>query len=204
MDELNDWANFAKYESANEAVKQLPKEARNVVFMGDSITERWREQDPDFFAQNKYICRGIRGQVTSQMLARFRRDVIDLHPKVAVILGGTGDVLGNGGFITLENILGNLVSMCELARANDIKPVLCFLLPVSKGGSLNIKVPQLNNLIKAYAEKSGTPYVDYFSAITDGNNGLPKNLSEDGVHPNLDGNKIMERVLKPFIDEALK
>jgi len=198
----SDWANFTKYASANEAAKQLPQSERNVVFMGDSITERWYGQHPDFFTENKYVNRGISGQVTAQMLARFRRDVLDLHPKVAVILCGTGDVLGNGGFITLENIFGNIVSMCELARANDIKVLLCCLLPVSKGGSPNAKIPQLNAMIKAYAEKNATPCVDYFSAMTDGSNGLPKTLSEDGVHPNLEGNKIMERLVQPAIEKT--
>jgi len=201
--QLNDWANFAKYNFANQAVKQFSQNERNVVFMGDSITERWYGQNPDFFNQHKYICRGISGQTTSQMLVRFRKDVIDLHPKVVVILAGTGDILGNGGDITLENILGNIVSMCELARSNNIKPILCFLLPVSKGGSPNMKVPQFNAMIRVYAEESQTPYVDYFLAMTDGNNGLPKNLSEDGVHPNADGNKIMESLVQPVIAKTI-
>jgi lysophospholipase L1-like esterase len=127
--------------------------------------------------------------------------VIDLHPKAVVILAGTGDTLGNGGDITVENIFGNLVSMCELARANNIAPVLCCLLPTSKGGSPNLKVPQLNKLIKDYAEKSQTPCVDYFSAIADKDNGMPKNLSEDSVHPNAEGNRIMESLVLPVIEE---
>ena len=185
-------------------MKQLPQSERNVVFIGNSITEGWYDQDPDFFMQNKYINRGIGGQTSSQMLVRFRRDVIDLHPKIVVILAGTNDIAGNTGYISLENILGNIISMCELARANHIKPVVCSVLPAfdyswSKGKNPNIKIPQLNKMIKAYAEKSGMPYVDYFSAMTDGNNGLPKNLSEDGVHPNLAGDKIMESVVQRVI-----
>ncbi|HEY0298030.1 MAG TPA: SGNH/GDSL hydrolase family protein [Arachidicoccus sp.] len=204
-----DWANFAKYDSVNQIVKQLPQSERKVVFMGNSITEFWNVQDKDFFAQNKYINRGISGQTTSQMLVRFRKDVIDLQPKVVIILAGTNDIAGNTGYISLDNILGNLISMCEIAKANHIKPILCSLLPAfdypwSRGKEPNIKIPQLNAMIKDYADKNKIRYVDYFSAMTDGMGGLPKNLSKDGVHPNLDGNKIMEKLSAPAIEQALK
>lgn len=209
QDQNADWANFGRFDSANLAVKQLPAGDRQVVFMGNSITEGWYRQDKDFFTQNKYINRGISGQTTSQMLIRFRKDVIELAPKVVVILAGTNDIAGNTGFISLDNILGNLVSMCELAKAHHISPVLCSVLPAfdypwRPGKQPNIKIPQLNTLIKEYALKNHIAYVDYFSAMTDGNNGLPKRISGDGVHPNADGNKIMEQTLKPVIDRTLK
>ncbi|MGC4233323.1 MAG: SGNH/GDSL hydrolase family protein [Niabella sp.] len=205
----NDWANFAKYDSANKAVKQLPKVERYVVFMGNSITEGWYKQDKDFFSKNKYINRGISGQTTSQMLVRFRKDVIELQPKIVVILAGTNDIAGNTGYISLENILGNLISMCELAKTSHMIPVLCSVLPAfdypwKSGKEPNIKIPQLNALIKAYALKNKITYVDYFSAMTDGNNGLPKSLSHDGVHPNADGYKVMEKMLAPILDMLLK
>ncbi|ANI88352.1 acylhydrolase [Arachidicoccus ginsenosidimutans] len=204
-----DWANFARFDSANQAVKLLPKSDREVVFMGNSITEGWINQDPSFFSENKFINRGISGQTTSQMLVRFRKDVIDLHPKVVIILAGTNDIAGNTGFISLDNILGNLISMCELAKANHIKPILCSLLPASDypwspGREPNIKIPKLNAMIKDYADKHHIHYVDYFSAMTDGNNAMRKNLAADGVvHPNLDGDKIMEKVALPVIKKTL-
>src|SRR5947209_12361576 len=119
---LNDWPQLARYHDANtKVVAPLRNEAR-VVFMGDSITDSWN--DPKFggfFPGKPYIDRGISGQTTPQMLVRFRADVIDLRPKIVVILAGTNDLAGNTGPMTLEEIEGNLASMAELANANSIK-----------------------------------------------------------------------------------
>ena len=79
-----DWAQYGRYELQN-AVLDRPVE---VVFMGNSITDNWIGADPDFFARNGFVDRGISGQTTAEMLARFRRDVIDLNPKAVVILAG--------------------------------------------------------------------------------------------------------------------
>ena len=121
----NDWAQYKRYSKANSEVTVRPK----AVLMGDSITDGWFSQDPEFFKTNNFLGRGISGQVTSHMLARFRRDVIDHHPKYVVILAGINDIARNNGYISLENTFGNIVSMCELAKANKIKPVLCTLVP---------------------------------------------------------------------------
>ena len=97
----NDWAQFNRYSKANSEVTVKPL----AVLMGDSITDGWLRQDPEFFKANNLAGRGISGQVTSHMLMRFRRDVIDLHPKYVVILAGINDIARNNGYISLEKIL---------------------------------------------------------------------------------------------------
>lgn len=113
-----DWANFGRFEKENAALAEHPK----VVLMGNSITEGWIAKRPDFFAENGYASRAISGQTTSQMLVRFRADVVELHPQVAVICGGTNDLAQNTGYISLEHILDNIQSMAELARATASGP----------------------------------------------------------------------------------
>ena len=123
-----DWAKFSRYEAANDTVKVRPR----AVFMGDSITDNWAKKDMDFFTSNNFVGRGISGQTTSHMLVRFRRDVVDLNPKYVVIMAGTNDIALNNGEISHENILGNIISMCEIAKANKIKPILCSVLPADR------------------------------------------------------------------------
>ena len=123
-----DWAKFYRYEQANDTISLPPR----VVFIGDSITDNWARKDGEFFSSNNFAGRGISGQTTSHMLVRFRRDVIDLKPEYVVILAGTNDIALNNGLISLENIMGNIQSMCELAIQNDIKPVLGSVLPADK------------------------------------------------------------------------
>ena len=119
--QTKDWAQFERYESKNDSIITPPA----VVFMGNSITDCWADTVPAFFTDNNFVGRGISGQVSSQMLVRFQEDVINLHPKVVVICCGTNDIAQNNGYISLEHILQNIKSMCELARANKIKPVVC-------------------------------------------------------------------------------
>ena len=124
-----DWAQYGRYERQNAALAGEPVE---VVFMGNSITDNWIGADPDFFARNGFVDRGISGQTTAEMLARFRRDVIDLNPKAVVILAGINDIAQNNGAIKLENVFGNIVSMCELAKFNGIRVMLCSVLPCDR------------------------------------------------------------------------
>ncbi len=170
------------------------------VLMGDSITELWWQLDTPFFKNNNFVGRGISGQTTSEMLVRFRRDVLDLKPQYVFIMAGTNDIAQNNGIIFLENILGNLESMVELAKIHRIKPILCSVLPAAsfiwrKDLSPAQDIIRLNDMIREYASKQGIPYIDYHSILTDKNGGLPKEYAKDGVHPNIAAYKIMEEFL---------
>src|SRR6476620_181986 len=128
---LKDWPQLARYHDDNTKVNPPAKTEQRVVFMGDSITDGWDAPNMGgFFPGKPYVNRGISGQTTPQMLIRFRPDVIDLKPKVVVILAGTNDLAGNTGPSTLEAIEGNLMSMAELAKANGIKVVFSSVMPV--------------------------------------------------------------------------
>src|SRR5262245_33602148 len=129
---LNDWPALARYREDNKKVTTPARNEQRVVFMGDSITDSWdNPTNGGFFPGKPYVNRGISGQTTPQMLIRFRRDVIELKPKVVVILAGTNDLAGNTGPTTLDAIQDNLTSMAELAAAHGIRVVFASLLPVS-------------------------------------------------------------------------
>jgi lysophospholipase L1-like esterase len=203
-----DWPQLEHFSSANKELPNVKTNENRVVFMGNSITIGWSHHQPEFFEDKPYVNRGISGQTTPQMLVRFRQDVIDLNPKVVVILAGTNDIAGNTGPSSLEMIADNLMSMAELAEANDIKVVLCSVLPAfdypwRKGLKPNEKIPALNNMIEEYARRKGFVYLDYFSAMTDGNNGLRQDLGSDGVHPNKKGYELMAPLAEKAIANAL-
>jgi lysophospholipase L1-like esterase len=177
--------------------------------MGNSITEGWGSLDPGFFKGKPYINRGISGQTTPQMLVRFRADVINLKPTVVVILAGTNDIAGNTGPSTLEMIEDNLTSMAELAKANGILVILSSVLPVfdypwKPGMNPVVKIAKLNEWIKHYANQHGLIYLDYYSSMVDERKGLKSAYTEDGVHPNEAGYKIMAPLTEEAIAKALK
>ncbi len=204
-----DWPWLNRFAEDNKKLP-APKQGENrAVFMGNSITEGWKNADSAFFASHPYINRGISGQTTPQMLLRFRQDVIDLKPAVVVILAGTNDIAGNTGPSTVDQILDNISSMAELAKAHNIKVVLSSVLPAydypwKPGLEPAEKIVALNKMIKDYATKKGFVYLDYFSSMADERHGLKAGLGDDGVHPNLAGYKIMEPLVEKAIKEALK
>jgi lysophospholipase L1-like esterase len=212
---LNDFANFARYRDANMKLSSPAKDEDRVVFMGDSITDSWKLAE--YFPGKPYVNRGISGQTTSQMLIRFRPDVIDLRPKVVVILAGTNDIAGNTGPITLEAIEGNIASMVDLAHAHGIRVVLSSVLPVSdynknaQGGQIvrtvqrpPEKILALNDWMKKYSAERNLIYLDYYSASVDAQGFLKPDIANDGLHPNAKGYEIMKPLAEAAIAAALK
>ncbi|MDB5195926.1 MAG: acylhydrolase [Flaviaesturariibacter sp.] len=204
-----DWENRKRYAAENSALGLPAQGEKRVVFMGNSITEGWIKTDSAFFAGKPYINRGISGQTTPQMLLRFRDDVIALKPKVVVILAGINDIAGNTGPVTLEYIVGNIISMAELAKTNGIRVILSSVLPAydfpwRRGLEPAKKVKRLNEMILAYALKNRITYVDYYSSMVDDQGGLPQKFSVDGVHPSLAGYKVMEPLVERGITKALQ
>src|SRR6188472_1133489 len=192
---LSDYANFARYREANSKLAPPAKGEDRVVFMGDSITDGWKLDQ--YFPGAPYVNRGISGQTTSQMLLRFRSDVIDLHPKVVVILAGTNDISANTGPITLEGIENNYKSMVELAHVNGINVVFASVMPISdynknaKGEPIirsvqrpPAQIAALNEWIKKYCAEKKLVYLDYFSAMADEKGFLKPDIANDGLHPN--------------------
>jgi acyl-CoA thioesterase I len=212
---FNDWAFLARFREADQELGAPKAGETRVVFMGDSITEGWGMKgsggEPDrgvFFPGKPYVNRGISGQTTTQMLVRFRQDVIELKPKVVVVLAGTNDIAENTGKMTLEETEGNVASMSELARANGIRVVLCSVLPASDfrwhpGLEPAPKIRALNEWMRGYAGKNGFVYVDYYSHMVNGEGGLKSELSPDGVHPNAAGYAIMAPLAEAGIAAAL-
>jgi lysophospholipase L1-like esterase len=202
---VRDWANLARYREANGALAAAPQ---RVVFMGDSITDSWPQRVPAFFESKPYVGRGISGQTTPQMLVRFRRDVLDLKPRVVVILAGTNDIAGNTGVMTDEDIQGNLASMAQLAKANGITPVSAYHaaptgVPQTSARPMS-RIRAINTWIKEYAAANGHVYLDYFPAMIDNTGVLRTELSADDLHPNVQGYEIMGPLAEQAIARALR
>ena len=205
----DDWANLSKYEKENAALGQPKPGERRVVFLGSSVFEFWKQKDPEYFAGKAYLNRGVAGQISPQLLLRFRADVIDVKAKAVIILAGSNDIAANTGHITNARIMDNVKSMVELAKANKISVILCAYLPIidypwRKGIEPADKIIALNKLIRAYAAEEKLVLLDYFTPFVNEVNGQKAELTTDGVHPNLKGYKIMEGITDEAIAKALR
>ena len=207
-----DFAELRRFREDNRVLKPADSQ---VVFMGDSITDIWRQpQSGGFFPGKPYVDRGISGQTTPQMLLRFRQDVLSLHPAVVVILAGTNDIAGNTGPATDEDIEDNLTSMCELAQANGVRVVLSSITPVSDyhrrppAPPMTTRRPpqrisKLNTWIQEYATQHRHGYLDYYSSMIDQAGMLREDFSEDDLHPNAKGYAVMGPIAEVAVQKAL-
>ena len=202
-----DWPEIKRYHQANQKIIQ-DKNGPKGVFMGNSITEGWFNFHPDFFKTNNYLNRGIGGQTSPQMLIRFTPDVLDLKPKVVVILAGTNDIAANTGYASVKMITDNIKAMSVLAEQKNIKVVLSSILPVydypwRPGMKPVSKIQEINSWLENYAKEHGHIYLDYFSSMKNAKKEIKENYSEDGVHPNANGYRVMEPLVQEAIYKAL-
>jgi lysophospholipase L1-like esterase len=203
---LGDFSGLCRYQAANAALP--PASDHRVVFFGDSITELWAFSSPELF-RGDVIDRGISGQTTAQMLGRFRADVIDLHPKIVHILAGTNDIAGNTGPTTLTRIEANIATMVELARVHDITVILGSVPPaVQFPWRPEIKpaaaIFAYNRWLRNFAYRQHIRFCDYHAVLANGSGGPDGALSDDGVHPNTAGFRLMTPIAARAIDAVLR
>lgn len=193
--EAEDWPGLCAYRAHNAALiasSRLP----DVVFLGDSITENWARADPTLFDGVTVVGRGIGGQTSGQMLARFRADVIALHPRVVHIMAGTNDVAGNGGPTSPDAYKDNIKSMVDLARANGIEVVLASMPPADRffwqpAIQPAARIAELNSWLERFAADAGLRFIDYHTPLGNGRGGMRSDYAIDGVHPNRDAYAVM-------------
>ena len=200
---LTDWAWLARYRDENAQL--LASKAKvHAVFLGDSITEGWRDTQPDFFAKGN-VGRGISAQTTPQMLVRMHADVVALYPKVVHIMAGTNDIAFNTGPMSVDDTKRNIQAMCDIARSNKIRIVLASIPPAAyfpwrQGLETAGTITALNGWIHGYAKAIGATYADYHSAMSNGKGGMKPGLAGDEVHPTAEGYAVM----RPIAEAAIK
>jgi lysophospholipase L1-like esterase len=199
--------NVHHYAQANQLLAAATP--RRVVFYGDSITDFWRLNE--YFPGLDYVNRGISGQVTSEMLGRFKADVLDLKPAVVVILAGTND-LARGTPVPV--ISSNITMMAELAQTHRIKVILASVLPVSdynKAADPQYErtrfrppalIRTLNDWMRKYCASNGFTYLDYYANMVDKAGLLRAELADDGLHPNASGYRLMAPAVSAAIAAA--
>jgi lysophospholipase L1-like esterase len=207
----DDFGQLSRYRDPNSKLGPPAAGENRVIFFGDSITDSWKLDE--YFPGKPYVNRGIGGQTTPQMLVRFRQDVIDLDPKVVLILAGTNDIAGNTGPMRNQDIEADYRSMSDLARANAIGVIFASVLPVhnytDKSKDFFAQRPRdrisaLNEWLKSYCKNGGGRYLDYFSAMVDEQGMMKKDLADDGLHPNAAGFKVMAPLAETAIEKELK
>jgi lysophospholipase L1-like esterase len=199
---LQDWPDLDRYAQDNATLLASRAPVR-LVFMGDSITQGWRDKRPGFFAAGR-VGRGIGGQTTPQMVLRMMADVVALKPRAVHIMAGTNDIAGNTGPMTPRMSQDNLQAMCDLARAHGIAVLLASVPPAAsfpwRPGLETVEtIRTLNRWVRDYAARTRATHVDYHPALATGAGGMKPGMAYDGVHPTEAGYAAMEATLQPIL-----
>jgi lysophospholipase L1-like esterase len=193
--------NLHRYAAADSQLPPLGTAPR-VVFLGDSITDFWHLNE--YFSGRDFVNRGISGQTTIQMLGRFLQDVAGPHPKAVVVLGGINDIARG---IAPEAIEETLNMIGDLARAHGIKAVFGSVMPVSEevGKARSPEsIKQVNAWLQDYCRRESFVYLDYYTALADSAGRFPADLSDDGLHPNAKGYRVMTPIALEAVNKALE
>lgn len=216
--EVSDWLE-AEFTTLKAAPPVPPvTHARKAVFIGDSVTRLWAETDASFFTSNGYIGKGKDGQTSKTIAARFNNDVVKNDPWIVHILCGGNDVAENdGAYVESSAILANIEKMADMAEAAKIKVIIGSLTPANKfwwraddwtpsknGVTVVSHIVELNELLEAWCEERGYPFIDYYTPMVDSEGGFPEPYAYDGVHPTLEGFQVMDALVQPVIDDLLE
>jgi len=199
-----------RFSEVNRLIPAPKSNHRRVVFLGDSITALWRLNE--YFPDEDYLNRGINGQLSGQLLTRMHGDVIQLKPAAVVIGAGSFDINRE---VPLNLIADNFETIADIATANNIKVVIASVLPVSDyhkdenpTNQRTVSRPPaqiraLNDWLKSFAAQRKFPYVDFYSAVVDPQGFLMADASDDGLHPNTKGYRLMAPVLAKALEQTL-
>ncbi len=207
---LEDFGEQYVYAPVNAALPAPAADEQRVVFIGDSITDKWNLAA--YFPGRPYVNRGIGGQVTPMMVVRFHADVVALKPRAVVILAGVNDVQGALQVEDEPQIEANYAAMAEMAQANGIRPIFTAILPVNNYAQaaksvLDERKPaelmRINAWLKTYCDAHGYGFIDYGPLLRDDKGLMRADYSVDGVHPTPAAYAIMAPVAEKVIEQTL-
>lgn len=184
---------------------EVNKTAKALVVIGASYAGGWKPQSP--VADYQIVNKGVSGQQSFEMLARFETDVVALKPDAVIIWGFINDIFRSDRDRmeqTLSRTRESLTAMVRLARKAGIQPILATEVTIRARAGLaevgsafmgrllgkesyqdyiNGQVMQMNLWIKDMAAHEGILLLDYQVVLSD-SNGVRKKVfaQEDGSH----------------------
>ena len=205
-----------EFDCKNQTVVQKNWDV-DLVFIGDSITQMW--ELPVYFGEYslRILNRGIGGDRTGSLLHRFPADAVQLRPKAVVLMAGINDSWdlefdywkqeeGRPLETVLKEALSNMEQILRMAEREGIMVILCSILPTCMEWTNHEKERQeyarlYNAGLKNLSLQYKTEFADYYPAFTaeDGRS-LRRELSMEGLHPNVFGYDKMAEILKSNID----
>jgi lysophospholipase L1-like esterase len=191
-----------------------------LVILGASYAKGWSPS----VAGRRVVNRGIQGQQSWELAARFDRDVLTERPRAVVIWGFINDVVRSPVDqmpATLERVRSSVATIVAASRAHGIEPVLATELTITHPDTwtdsamatlgwmlgrksyqdyINAHVTSVNAWLRDYARREGLLLLDLHAAVSDSNGRRQRAFAvADGSHVSAAGYTAMSRYAEPLL-----
>ncbi|MDD4761259.1 MAG: GDSL-type esterase/lipase family protein [Bacteroidaceae bacterium] len=191
-----------KYFPGDHSEFSLHKTPRpEVVFVGDSITEYWCCEHPDFFQRNNFLVHGVCGETSQNILQRFQTDATDGAIPIIALLCGINDFTEPQNINVESKIIHNITAMCDEAFLSGARIIISALIPcvaipwAPHIPNLSEKIVCLNACLRSLSRQRHLPFADYHTAMALPDNSMRPEFTNDGCHPNSEGFCVMESII---------
>ena len=193
--------NKTYYPQKRNVEELVPVTPRNIVMLGNSLTERgyWSE----YFQKERVLNRGIGGDCLSGMIHRID-PIVGGEPRAIFIMGGANDLIFSK--ISDAKLLEQYERLLDIIarRSPRTKVYVQSLLPLNESmnekqfGGKNARIVSFNKCLREMAARRGLVFIDIWSALQrDGI--LPEEMTFDGVHLKADGYRIWIEQIRPYM-----
>ena len=196
---LGDWSKVSGFRTS-------PSDHWKIAVFGDSISHgggrlSFGPEELEYswlhYLDSNAVNLSQSGNLTSDMLARFERDVVPFHPEYLIIMGGTNDLRSDE--YTLESTIKNMNAIEEKCRRYGIKPIFLTLPPINPANIIRAfdeqTDPEWKNKFARFNDFLRTkPHIDVaksFAAYSSETGELPEWLGYDGLHEDVIGKQLI-------------
>ncbi len=200
---ISDWSTASYFTVTNTNIK--------IAALGDSITHGGGavSNPPGYIMYNwetyadlPILNLGFSGNTVESMLARFDADVIPFKPQILIIMGGVNNIRAGDSADQVIQVLSQIRDKC---LTNKITPIFVTVTPINPRLMVNVaglnpttgweyQQIQINNWVRQQPD-----YVDVTPRLTDWRGWLSASLTTDGLHPDMEGKKIIGQTIGDYI-----
>lgn len=186
---------------------------RNVLFMGDSITDFWRNPDGAFAGKpvlDKYFSHlnianfGIAGDTTQGVLYRLRNgEGRGFNPKAVMLMIGTNNTMNNTAPEIAEGVGAVVLELQK--NFPDAKILLLGIFPRSAANDpVRKTIAEINSIISRLHDGKRVFYMDIGAKFLDAEGNIPKDVMSDALHPGPKGYEIWAEAVKEPLADLMK
>ncbi|MCP4583151.1 MAG: hypothetical protein GY839_16205 [candidate division Zixibacteria bacterium] len=199
---VDEFSGRSRFAEENKRLKTGSTVNNRVVFLGTQVVDGWDIGGE--FDGYEIIKRGVIGQWSAGMLLRFNQDVVLLQPEAVVIEISSYNLRPQH---SVEEIQEYVSSMVDIAKANNIVPILATMIPLmeplDKFGEYSVRdnINIYNRWLVEYCDNQNIRYVDFNAMMSNDNGFLRADLSRGPIDPNTEGYRLMSKSIRNVLDE---